>query len=141
LPYRRLPTTDAARLRALYSAFQVADQQSISHLAYSHGYIHTLRNIHQQLESVKAQQVAAQKQVHRISRDNQANAYKTRLYLSHFIKVFNMSISREEIHPKERQFFGMRNDEANLPDLKTDTSLYDWGKRIIEGENKRTRKW
>ena len=34
MPYRRLPNTDAARLRALKTAFQKGNQQAMDKIAY-----------------------------------------------------------------------------------------------------------
>jgi hypothetical protein len=65
---------------------------------------------------------------------------KARLYLTHFIKVMNMAISRGELSPETRAFFGLSTDETNVPLLYSENELLSWGKRIIEGEEFRIKK-
>lgn len=79
------------------------------------------------------------KQVER-NKSYQAAAKKARLYLSHFIQVLNMAISRGELPEKVRSLYGMDIDEKKLPNLHSDKDLLEWGKKIIQGESDRTSK-
>lgn len=62
---------------------------------------------------------------------------KAKLYLSHFIQVVNMAITRGELPEKTRNLYGMDIDEQKVPSLNTEKDMIDWGKKIIEGEAKR----
>lgn len=139
MPYRRLPTTDAARLRALKAAADKADQLELNLLAFTSRYIHPIRNFHQQLETIKFQQTQSWNQLVTQNKDFQHNTDKTRMYITHFIRVLNMSISREEMTPESRKFYNMEPDEIKLPKLLTNNELLKWGKHIIDGEGKRIR--
>jgi hypothetical protein len=62
------------------------------------------------------------------------------LYLSHFIQVLNMTISRGELPEDVRVIYGMDVDEKKIPNLIADKDLLDWGKKIIQGETQRISK-
>jgi hypothetical protein len=52
----------------------------------------------------------------------------------------NMAVSRGELPPETRTFYGIAAEDATLPSLATDNELVAWGKRIIDGEEYRIRK-
>ena len=139
MPYRRLPTTDAARLRALKAAADKADHFELDDLAFESRYIHPLRNYHQQLETIKFQQTQSWKQLVRQNKQYQKIIEKTRLYLTHFVQVLNMSIAREELTPETRRFYGLEPDDKKIPKMVSNDDLLNSGKQIIEGEGKRMR--
>jgi len=74
------------------------------------------------------------------ARSNQESARKARLYLTHFLRVMNMAVTRGELPPETRSFYGIATDDAGIPSLTTDNELVAWGKRIIEGEEYRIRR-
>ena len=139
MPYRRLPTTDAARIRALQAATERADQLELTKLAYSTRYIHPIRNFLQQLQSEKFQQEQSRKQVINQNKEHQKKLLRAKLYLSHFIQVLNMCIARDEFQTETRQFYGLDESDIRLPPLQTEEQVMRWGKLIIDGETKRIR--
>jgi hypothetical protein len=140
MPYRRLPTTDVARLKALHACTRMAEISGLDQLAFPAQYIHTLRNIINTLEGAKHQQNQARRHLIALNRQHQLIVAKTRLYLSHFIQVLNLAIVRDEIPESARAFYGLENYENRLPDLRSDAGILEWGKKIIDGENQRIRK-
>jgi hypothetical protein len=82
---------------------------------------------------------AYNKQVEK-NKDYQLLVKKARLYVSHFIQVLNMAISRGELPDKIRTIYGMDIDEGKLPSLISDKDLLEWGKKIIQGESERVSK-
>lgn len=139
LPYRRLPNTDAARLRALEAAMLKADQLEHGELAFTDRFIHPLRNFHKELESIKFQQEQTWRQMVNQNKSFQQDVEKTRLYLTHFIQVMNMCIIREEMRPDTRKYYGLDVSLEKMPKMQSDEELLEWGYRIIEGEGKRIR--
>jgi hypothetical protein len=137
VPYRRLPRTDAARLRALETAIKQAGVLNIDQLAFSSRYIHPLRNTHQQLESAKFQQEQTWSQLVRQNKSYQKKIQKTRIYLTHFLQVINMCIAREEFSPADRRYYDLDSGETCVPKMGSEEELLSWGKIIIDGENKR----
>lgn len=140
MPYRRLPTTDVARLKALHACTRMAEISRLDELAFPAQYIHSLRNIINKLEGAKHQQNQARRLQFAFNREHQPNLIKTRLYLSHFIQVLNLAIIREEVPESARAFYGLENYGNRLPDLKSDADILEWGKLIIDGENQRLKK-
>ncbi|MCX6225038.1 MAG: hypothetical protein NTV01_09885 [Bacteroidia bacterium] len=137
MPYRRLPTTDVARLKALHSCTRMAEISGLNQLAFPAEHIHTMRNIINKLEGAKHQQNQARRHQVAFNREYQPKLAKTRLYLSHFIQVLNFAIIREEVPESSRAFYGLEELGNRLPDLRSDTDILEWGKRVIEGENQR----
>ncbi|HHU98389.1 MAG TPA: hypothetical protein PK005_07915 [Bacteroidales bacterium] len=74
------------------------------------------------------------------AKSNQETARKARLYLTHFLRVMNMAVTRGELPPETRTFYGIASDDSTLPSLATENELVAWGKRIIDGEEYRIRK-
>jgi len=140
MPYRRLPTTDVARLKALHACTRMAEISGLDQLAFPAQYIHTLRNIIDKLEGAKHQQNQARRHQIAFNREHQPKVVKTRLYLSHFIQVLYFAIIREEVPESARAFYCLEDYGNRLPDLRSDADILEWGKRIIDGENQRLKK-
>ena len=139
MPYRRLPTTDVARLKALHASVRMGEITGLSELAYAAEHIHHLRNIIDKLEGAKHQQNQSRRHQLAFSKEHQPIVVKTRLYLSHFIQVLNLAIIREEIPDSARKFYGMETFGNHLPDLRCESEILEWGKKIIDGETQRVK--
>ena len=61
-----------------------------------------------------------------------------RMYISHFIQVLNLAVIRGEIKRSQKELYKLDPKSNTLPDLTTEEGLMEWGKNIIEGEQKRT---
>jgi hypothetical protein len=140
MPYRRLPNTDAARIRALKTALEKGKEVPPHKLAYSPKTIIRLQkflplfehSIHLQRQSIAMQS--------KKSREYNESLRKARIYLTHFIRVMNMAIFRGDLPAETRAYYGLATNESVLPSLNTENELISWGKRIIEGEEFRIRK-
>ena len=139
MPYRRLPNTDQARLRALRTAILQADNEDYGDQVvtfktileaknYLGGFEKQLVQYQQMLES----QVSANKHYQQI-------VHNARIYISHFIQVFNLSVIRGDIKKEHKLFYHLDQNIHTVPDLSTEGSLLNWGKCIIDGENERLR--
>ncbi|MDD4143607.1 MAG: hypothetical protein PHN68_03125 [Prolixibacteraceae bacterium] len=137
MPYRRLPTTDKARLRALESAIKAASGKDIEKLAFSKHTLYNLQNIktnfencliHHELDvKIEADKYSEYKEAYR----------KAKLYISHFIQTLYMSIEREELNSEILRFYSLSDMDFKVPPLNTEEEIYEWGKKVIEGEQKR----
>lgn len=140
MPYRRLPTTDKARLRALDAALNVISDRDAGKLAYSKNTLFELKNIKTNFENhlkhhelnlkIESEKNAGYKAAHE----------KARLYVSHFIQVLFMNIEREELKEEVLSFYGLYNSEGKVPSLNSEQEILEWGKSIIQGEQKRMQK-
>lgn len=139
MPYRRLPNTDQARIRALKTAVSMEDRQGFSNHIISFKTIIEAKNFLSQFEKLQS--------IYQQALDNQVNANRryqqmisnARMYISHFIQVFNLAFIRGEIKKEHKQFYNLEVDSHTVPDLSTEQAVLDWGRKIIEGENMRVR--
>lgn len=137
MPYRRLPNTDKARLRALEKPHQVLLSKGPQNVPYSENSINTIRMFYPKFQSAVLNLDAARKNQAKKNKGYNNAQRKARMYVSHYIQVMNFAISRGEIKADIRKFYGTEEFENNLPPFSTDEALMEWGKRIIEGDQKR----
>jgi hypothetical protein len=140
MPYRRLPNTDAARIRAMKVALEKGRDIPPVQMAFSQKTIVRLQRFLPQFENMIQLQRQSYSFQYEKSKDYSEIIRKARLYLTHFVKVMNMAIFRGEIPAETRAFYGLATNESTVPSLNTENELISWGKRIIEGEEYRIRK-
>ncbi len=140
MPYRRLPNTDTARLRAMKRAIDISKDIPPFRLAFSMKTLVRLQGFMPVFENAISHQRQTLVNQADKARSNQESARKARLYLTHFLRVMNMAVTRGELSPETRSFYGIATDDAGIPSLTTDNELVAWGKRIIEGEEYRIRR-
>lgn len=138
MPYRRLPNTDLARLRALKAAFEKGKATYPYDIAYSQKLYHKIQGILSQFEQSLTQYNFSKERQFSCSKLLAENFKAARLYVSHFIQVLNFCIIRNEMKPAVRKHFGLSVNNKTVPDLGTEQQLLIWGKRVLEGEKKRT---
>ncbi len=138
MPYRRLPNTDQARLRALERIIDV-DSFVVGELPLSYKLLNEARvnyplflNLVQLYSQTFENQVLANRKYQHIVKN-------ARLYISHFIQVLNLAVIRGEIKKDHKRFYKLEPDNFTLPDLSNEQAITDWGRNIIEGENQRMR--
>jgi hypothetical protein len=140
MPYRRLPNTDAARIRAMKIALEKGKELPPHKMAFSSKTLVRLQRflpqfehgIHSQRQSVVSQ--------NKKGRDFNEVERKARLYLTHFVRVMNMAIFRGDLPAETRAYYGLATNESTVPSLNTENELLSWGRRIIEGEEFRIKK-
>jgi hypothetical protein len=140
MPYRRLPNTDVARLKALKQAYQKGKELPPFKLAFSQ----TTFNKVQAFVPTFEGSVRLYKNTYAVtitkSREYPTNFKKAKLYISHFIQVMNMAIARGELHPNIRTFYGIEEDDSKVPEMNTETEVIKWGELVIAGETERLKK-
>jgi hypothetical protein len=140
MPYRRLPNTDTARIKAMKIALEKGKELPPHKLAYSSKTIVRLQKFLPQFENniqLYRQSLASQ---NKKSKDYNEILRKARIYLTHFIRVMNMAIYRGDLPAETRAYYGLATNESTVPSLNTENELLSWGRRIIEGEEFRIRK-
>lgn len=140
MPYRRLPNTDAARIRAMKTALDRSKEVPPYKMAYSAKTVVRLQRFLPVFEhniQLQRQSIASQ---NKKSKDYNEVLKKARIYLTHFIRVMNMAIYRGDLPAETRAYYGLATNETVVPALNTENELISWGRRIIEGEEFRIRK-
>ncbi|MDD2617958.1 MAG: hypothetical protein PHT87_04090 [Bacteroidales bacterium] len=140
MPYRRLPNTDSARIRALDAATKQGDIVGFLDLAYSYKLRNDALQVLSQIEQAHHEyNINLERQISN-SKSYIAQLKTAKLYISHFIQVLNLSVLRNEIKKEHKRLYHLDINQQSIPDLSTEQALIDWGKYIIEGENERIRK-
>lgn len=138
MPYRRLPNTDQARLRAMEACLEKGKTTAIRELAFSQQSLERLQMFYPKLSSaIKQLQVSKENQFKR-AKDYGEVVKKAKLYISHFMQVLNFGIMREEIKPEVRDYYGMDVCTKAIPPLNLESHILEWGEKVIVGEQKRT---
>ena len=140
MPYRRLPNTDQARIRALKAVVVKGDVCGIYDLAVSLNTLSKANTFLSKFEAAHTYYLDCFERQAKAGRKHQTNVKMARLYVSHFIQVLNLAVIRSEIREQHKEYYGLDTHNHNVPDLLSDTALAEWGKKIIEGENKRISK-
>lgn len=140
MPYRRLPNTDVARLRALKIAYVKGKELPPFKLAYSQAAFTKVQAFLPLFEhALLVHKSAFNNQVSK-SKDYVNALKKAKLYISHFIQVINMAIARGDMPTNVRNYYGLEDYENKVPALNTESEVLKWGEGIIKGEADRTRK-
>lgn len=139
MPYRRLPNTDASRIRAL----EIVLEKDCPSDSYNLPFSIVLRQRTQFFlprfkTAILNSQSARDKQITNSQKFNEQTK-KARLYISHFLQVLNFTIIRGELKPATRVFYGIEEENSKLPSLVTEQDLLDWGEKVIKGEQERIR--
>jgi hypothetical protein len=140
MPYRRLPNTDLARIRAMKTALEIGQNLIPQRMAFSSKTLIRLQKflpIFEHSIQLQRQSFAAQ---NKRSKNYEDVLRKARVYLTHFIRVMNMAIIRGELPVETRTYYGFAIGESTVPSLNTENELISWGRRVIDGEEFRIRK-
>ena len=140
MPYRRLPNTDTARLKALKRAYQKGKELPPFKLAFSQSGFNKVQAFLPNFEAV----IRLYKNTYTVaiakSKEYPTLYKKAKLYISHFIQVMNMAIARGEQHSNIRTFYGIDEFDGKVPEMNTETEVIKWGEQVISGETERLKK-
>lgn len=137
MPYRRLPNTDLARLRAIEAGLELGKRTALKQLAFSQQTLENLQLFYPNfLGAIRQLNISKQNQFDR-SKEYGEIFRKAKLYLSHFLQVVNFAIAREEMKPEVIEFYGLKVNSRATPPLNLEAHILTWGERIIAGEQKR----
>ena len=139
MPYRRLPTTDKARLRALEQALKKVGEISIRNIPFSKYSIEELQNARNQFENTLKHYELNIKQQSDNGKRYKAAMETARMYLSHFIQVLLFASERGEINGGIKFYGNLLSLNGKLPTLGTEQEILEWGKIIVNGEQNRVR--
>ena len=138
MPYRRLPKTDASRLKALKTLLDNDSLYTVNGRFIDWKTMNAVQPAYNQLKTA-VDQYALQLQVQtRRAPYVEKPQRKAMMYVGHFIQVLLMAVERGEIRKTQLKLYGLEETATALPaNLKSVEGLLDWGPKIIEGEKKR----
>lgn len=138
MPYRRLPNTDNARSIALQTALSKGKELPPFKLAFTQKSLQKTQSFLTRYERVIIQHKQTQLRQVENNKEYQKVLKKVKLFISHFIQVMNMAITRFELPASTRISFGINEDDRALPVLVSEKDIIYWGKILIDGEASRT---
>ncbi|MDA3928128.1 MAG: hypothetical protein PF541_04175 [Prolixibacteraceae bacterium] len=137
MPYRRLPNTDKARLRALGKPFHKFEKDGPQNIPFSEASLTALRSLFPKFKNTLLNLEAARKNQTEKNKIYVELLRKARMYVSHYIQVMNFAINRSELKSNIRSYYGTEAFENNLPPLSSENDVLTWGMNILEGDRKR----
>ena len=137
MPYRRLPNTDEARIRALQRVLEKENDLGIRDRIVT---LDVMAEMHTLLNKFKEAQTNYKYALKTQSNANikyQVMVKNAKLYISHFIQVLNLAIIRSEIKESNKSLYGLNPTDYSIPDMLSEHAVMKWGEKIIQGENNR----
>ena len=137
MPYRRLPNTDSARIKAMKTAIKKCTDTDYNDVVVSMKTLHKAKSSIGKFERMcEVYQQTFETQI-KANKTFQKQIKNARMYISHFIQVMHLSVIRNEIKQDNLALYGLEDCNLIVPDLSTNELLLDWGQKIIDGEEKR----
>lgn len=139
MPYRRLPKTDQARIRALKNAVDSCVENGVFTNVLTHHTYHRAKDFLQRFsaEVDLYKRCVKEQSSKRGNTEYEAALKKARMYVSHFIQVLSMCIMRGEVARSKRPYYGLPENEDTVPNLFSEAAVLEWGVKVIEGERRR----
>lgn len=140
MPYRRLPKTDAARLRALKTLLDNNDVYVVRNRFLDWKTLNRAQPAYDRLLTANEQyRVSSQAQIRHTAKLERFQRNAT-IYVSHFVQVLLMSVERGETKRQLLPLYGLDADTTTVPNIKTLERLLEWGEKIVAGEKERIKK-
>jgi hypothetical protein len=136
MPYRRLPTTDKARMRALNAAFEKVTFNVDEQLPFCYKSIEELKSVKTKFENMLKQYELNIKIQSEKNLNYKTEMEKARMYISHFVQVLFLTSERGEINGGIK-YYGLGKYDGKVPPLNTEDEVLTWGEKVVEGEKKR----
>lgn len=137
MPYRRLPKTDAARLKALKTLLGNNNIYVVRNRFLDWKTINQAQTMHDKLLTAYEQYKISAKAQSRNGVKYAKLLRNARLYVSHFLQVLLMSFERGEIKKNHKELYGLKDEDTKLPNMQTIQGLIKWGEKVIKGEQTR----
>lgn len=139
MPYRRLPKTDAARLKALKTLLENSEVYAARNRFIDWKTLNRAQPAYDQLLTAHEQYRCCLKAQTRGSVKVDRLQHKASMYVCHFLQVLFMAVERGEIKKRQLVLYGLEEDARILPNVKSSERLMEWGEKTVSGEKARVR--
>lgn len=140
MPYRRLPKTDQARIKALKAVLDRDDAFCSATRVVEWKTLTDLKNVYDKFMGAYLYYKGCKNNQVRHSGDGDPLRARAYMFVSHFIQVLNLAIIRGEIRESYKPLYGLIEGDFSLPEIVTNEQLIQWGEQIINGERERLKK-
>ena len=140
MPYRRLPNTDKARIRSLETAImKMRNSDYYAPVISPELLSRAEKKLQQFRDAVDRYTQSLDAQInYSKSEPYQTKLKNAKMYVSHFLTVFNLCVKRGEIKPSDRKYYSIPESSGELPDMSSDISVIRCCENTIRGEKSRT---
>lgn len=138
MPYRRFPRGNKERLNALDKLYNKSRTTPDAELAFSLINKGRLEILYPAFQDILADTSSALVNQGASTKQKTAVTKKIKMYIDHFVKVFNLGIKRGKFRESDRPFYGLDISSKNIPILRKETEILTMAAQIINGENLRT---
>ncbi|MBA7559557.1 hypothetical protein ES708_01172 [subsurface metagenome] len=135
MPYRRLPNTDNSRLKTLQTALSKGKEIPPFKLAFTQKSLQKTQTFLTRFEKAIILHKQAQSRQVENNKKYQKVLKKAKLFISHFIQVMNMAITRSELPASTRTSFGINEKDKALPAFGSEKDISYWGKKLLDVES------
>lgn len=142
MPYRRLPNTDKARIRSLETAIaKMRNNEYYAPVMSPELFSKADKKLQQFKEAVDRYVKSLEAQVsYSKSEPYQTRLKNAKMYVSHFLTVFNLCVKRGEMKMADRKFYAISENSGEIPDMSSDIAVIRCCENTINGEKMRTSK-
>lgn len=137
MPYRRLPKTDAARLKALKTLLESDVLYSIRNRFLDYQLVNRAQPAYERLLTANDQYKLSFQAQTRVTPKIEKAQRTALLFLNHFIQVLLMAVERGEVKREKLALYQLPEDTTAVPNLKSIDRLIEWGDKIVNGEKQR----
>lgn len=137
MPYRRLPKTDAARLKALKTLLESDVLYSIRNRFLDYQLVNRAQPAYERLLTANDQYKLSFQAQTRVTPKIEKAQRTALLFLNHFIQVLLMAVERGEVKREKLALYQLSEDTTAVPNLKSIDRLIEWGDKIVNGEKQR----
>ena len=137
MPYRRLPKTDAARLKALEA---IADNNlvyTVEGRFVGRETVADIQRLYAALSDAISQYRLSMRTQVRYARRIEPLHHNAMTYVSHFLQVLFLAVERGEVPRGELRRYGIAEEAMVVPYLKTAEAVMEWAPKVISGEKER----
>ena len=139
MPYRRLPKTDAARLKALEAIADNNVVYTVEGRFIERETLARVQRLYAQLSDALSQHKLCMRTQVRYSKRITPLQHNAMTYVSHFLQVLFLAVERGEVESKWLTLYGIPEGSMVVPYLKTSEALMEWAPKVIQGERQRIR--
>lgn len=140
MPYRRLPKSDAARLKALKTLLNNNDIYTVRNRFIDWKTLNRAQPAYDKLFTATEQYRMDLRTQSRNSEKLERPQHNAMMYVSHFLQVLFLCCERGEIKKSQLSLYGLSVNATSLPYLKNAERLIEWGQKVIDGEKARIKK-
>ncbi len=139
MPYRRLPKTDAARLKALET---IADNNlvyTVEGRFIDRQTLADVQRLYASLSDAVSQYRLCMRTQVRYAKRITPLQHNAMTYLSHFLQVLFLAVERGEVDKGYLSLYGIDGESMVVPYLKTSEAVMEWAPKVIQGEKQRVK--